>query len=276
MLCPLASNIVVVASVVITLISLTSAIIAGLYYRYHIEIKVWLFANQRCLWFVTEEELDKDKIYDAFISYSHKDEEFIISELVNNLEEGPKPYKLCLHFRNWQPGEFISKNIATSVAESKRTLVILSKNFLESEWGKMEFRTAHKQALDENRARVIIILVGEIPMEELDEEIKAYLSTNTYLKWGDPWFWKRLRYALPHAPKFVKECQTLEKVRIDTDKTDLINEPITPPIQSTPPADKIVFDPMKHDILNVSLVNGTLINKGFINNDLKQKNFISR
>ena len=73
---------VVWASLVIAL--LLGALIGGafaVYYRYTHEIKAWLFAHNLCLWFVTEEELDKDKLYDAFVSYSHKDEEFIVSML---------------------------------------------------------------------------------------------------------------------------------------------------------------------------------------------------
>lgn len=190
---------IMIGCIGISLFGVVIAILTAMYYRYEQKIKIWLYAKKWFLQWVTENELDKNKIYDAFVSYSHEDDEFVVKELVGKLEGGPRPFKLCLHYRDWPAGEWITNQVARSVENSRRTIVVLSKNFLKSEWGKMEFRIAHCQALKERRARVIVIIYGDIPpSSDLDKELQAYLQMNTYVKWGDPWFWEKLRYALPH------------------------------------------------------------------------------
>jgi protein toll len=57
---------------------------------------------------------------------------------------------------------------------------------------------AHQKAIEERRSRIIVIVYGDLEkMTDITPEMQAYLSTNTYVKWSDPWFWQRLKYALP-------------------------------------------------------------------------------
>lgn len=109
--CPINKTILFLVCILIALFGLFVGTVFALYYKYQQEVKVWLFARGLCLWFVTEEELDKDKKYDAFISFSHKDEEFVTDQLVPELETGPNPFKICLHFRDWVVGEYIPNQV---------------------------------------------------------------------------------------------------------------------------------------------------------------------
>lgn len=193
-------------------------------YKYQQNIKVWLFTHQMCLWAVTKEEADINKKYDAFISYANKDEDYVNNVLVPGLECGETKYRVCLHYRDWVPGDYIQNQIDQSIEDSHRTIVILSSNFIENVWGQIEFKTAHSKALKEKSKKIIVIVLGQVPPEsEMDEELKLYLSTRTYLQSDHPRFWENLRYAMPHPQEFLqkrqiktKKTERLQMVQTDT------------------------------------------------------------
>ncbi|GIY21914.1 protein toll [Caerostris darwini] len=181
--------------------------------RYEMHVKVWLYSHG--VTWVKEKDIDRDKQYDAFISFSHKDQNLVIMELIKGIETRDPNVKLFLHYKHFLPGEYIHLNIMRAVHLSKRTVLVLSKSFLESEWCLFEFKAAHVEALKDRVNRIIIIKMNDLPKdEELPEEIQVYLKSTTYLTWGDKYFWDTLLYTLPrsdsppitpdlkHGPKF--------------------------------------------------------------------------
>lgn len=91
-----------------------TGMIFSVFYKFQKNIKIWLYAQNMCLWFVSEEELDEDKIYDAFVVFASPDQ-FLVEDLVLRLEAGPNPYKCCVGIRDWQPGNLFSKLVSKHV-----------------------------------------------------------------------------------------------------------------------------------------------------------------
>ncbi|KAF7270671.1 hypothetical protein GWI33_016392 [Rhynchophorus ferrugineus] len=164
------------------------------------EVRVWLHSRFGLRLFQGTPDTDRDereKLFDAFVSYSSKDEAWVAEVLAPALEP---QYKLCLHYRDFPVGAFLADSIVQAVESSRRTIMVLSENFIKSEWCRFEFKSAHHQVLRDRRRRLIVVLLGEVPHKDLDPDIRLYLKTNFYLQWGDKLFWEKLKYALPDVP----------------------------------------------------------------------------
>ncbi|KAH6926695.1 hypothetical protein HPB50_021210 [Hyalomma asiaticum] len=93
-------------------------------------------------------------------------------------------------------GYLLQDIIRDAVACSRRTLLVLTENFVASEWCRLEFRLAHQRALRDNINRLVIVLVEQLGPGTLDEDLRLYLRTANYLRWGEPNFWDRLLNSL--------------------------------------------------------------------------------
>ena len=190
------STATIVAFVLCALLLLT-VITVILLYKYQGELRVFMFTRFNLHPFDCIDDSDPNKIYDAFISYSGDDYQWVVNTLQRRLENHNPPYKLCLHHRDFQVGALIQENIFKSVDHSKRMLMVLSPSFAKSGWCLLEFRFAHQKVLEDRTNYLIIILFDNVDMAELDDEIKLYTRTNTYVRVSDECFWQKLFYAMP-------------------------------------------------------------------------------
>lgn len=133
--------------------------------------------------------------FDAFVSYAHQDAA-AARQLQRRLEGGRRPLRLCLHERDWVPGEWIPAQIAASVRASRRTVALVSAHFAASPWARAEFREALAYWARDGEARLVAVLLDAPAQIPLDAELKEFVADNTYLRWGEPRFWERLERAL--------------------------------------------------------------------------------
>ena len=95
-----------------------------------------LHAAHDKLWYSLQE-------FDAFVSYSNADFKWVCEELVPRLENRQRPFRLCVHERDFLGGADVVANIIASIDSSRRTLIVLSNTYVQSEWCRFEFKQAH-------------------------------------------------------------------------------------------------------------------------------------
>ncbi|XP_063073796.1 toll-like receptor 13 [Engraulis encrasicolus] len=138
--------------------------------------------------------------YDAFVSYSGRDERWVVESLLPNLEQrGPPFLRLCLHTRDFQLGKDIVENITDGLYQSRRTLCLVSRHFLRSNWCSLEMRLGTYRLQAEHRDVLILVFLEKIPSNLLSahHRLARLVKTRTYMEWPqDPAqqqaFWDRL------------------------------------------------------------------------------------
>ncbi|KAL1476604.1 hypothetical protein MTO96_036393 [Rhipicephalus appendiculatus] len=168
--------------------------LSATYLRYKRGLRAWLRGHgisglARC----TVED-DTEKVFDMFVSFSSKDIDLVHVELLPRLEAMGLSY--CTYERNFKGGYLLQDIIRDAVASSRRTLLVLTENFLASEWCRLEFRLAHQRALQDDISRLVIVRVDELEPGALDKDLRLYVRSANYLRWGEPNFWDRLVHSL--------------------------------------------------------------------------------
>ncbi|XP_062373829.1 toll-like receptor 13 [Sardina pilchardus] len=124
--------------------------------------------------------------YDVFVSHADKDERWVMEELLPNLERrGPPFLKLCLHSRDFQLGKDIVENITDSLYRSRRTLCLVSRHYLRSNWCSLEMRLGTYRLQVEHRDVLILVFLEKIPSNLLSahHRLARLVKTRTYIEW---------------------------------------------------------------------------------------------
>ncbi|MBD3340650.1 MAG: TIR domain-containing protein [Candidatus Lokiarchaeota archaeon] len=102
--------------------------------------------------------------YDIFISYSHKNQDWVYTHLLKRLER--EDFRICIDFRDFRIGAPLIKEMERAIIQSKKILLIFSPEYLSGEW--TEFECVISQAIDpaarERRILPIMYRYCDLPL----------------------------------------------------------------------------------------------------------------
>ncbi|XP_063050315.1 toll-like receptor 13 [Engraulis encrasicolus] len=131
-----------------------------------------------------------------------KDERWVHRELLPNLET-EQGWRLCLHHRDFEPGKPIIDNIVEGIYSSRKTICVVTRDYLGSEWCSREIQVASFRLFDEKKDVLILVFLEDIPAQHLSpyHRMRKLVKKQTYLCWPKPGedksvFWQKLRMAL--------------------------------------------------------------------------------
>ncbi|VDI69696.1 Hypothetical predicted protein [Mytilus galloprovincialis] len=144
-------------------------------------------------------ENNLDYIYDAFVSYSDDDREFVLNDCIEHIEnEGNS--KLCVHQRDFVPGEDITDNILHAIESSRKTICIITRSFLQSYYCMFEFNMARMESIHSRNGKNILFLVfyEQLLPEELPLVLYEVIQKQTYIEfpndeYGNRIFWEKIK-----------------------------------------------------------------------------------
>ncbi|EDW18728.2 toll-like receptor 13 isoform X2 [Drosophila mojavensis] len=151
-------------------------------------------------------ESDPSVIYDIFISYCQNDRQWLLDELLPNVEKSGD-ISICLHERDFQIGVTILDNIISSMDRSRSLMLLISSKFLLSHWCQFEMYLAQHRIFEMSKEHLILVFLEDIPRSKRPKTLQYLMDIKTYIKWPSKGnkqpsleerklFWKRLRKSL--------------------------------------------------------------------------------
>ena len=150
---------------------------------------------------VRETEVNRKYQYDLFVSYATDDYQFVTGEMYSKLEEAG--LTMCLHQKDFLPGNAIAENIVQAVRDSKLTLIVLSPAFVESRWCMYEFNMARMENIysREGENMLFVVMYENVDLTTVTPEMRDCLETESYLAFPQDeteqlYFWQILTQRL--------------------------------------------------------------------------------
>lgn len=147
--------------------------------------------------------------YDAFISYSHGDQDWVRDTLLPTLEQNG--INAIIDYRDFEAGAPSITEMERAVKESRKTILVLTPNYIKSSWSEFELALAGTLDPAGRERRILPILLEKC-------EIPLRIKYLTYLNFSDPatlnFQWKKLFSAFNKKARQIPVRQIVQPQRL--------------------------------------------------------------
>lgn len=163
-------------------------VVKGLLYRYKWRIK-YMYYNAKSRYKARRCEKKEHPVkyrFDAFISFAEEDQHLFIDEILRI--ERSEHVRYCIHSRDFIPGTNIADNIVNTIRNSRRTVCMLSINYVRSLWCMFEFNMARMEGIysasrhGENVTLLVVLNENVIAHRDLSPSMISLMESQSYLK----------------------------------------------------------------------------------------------
>ena len=119
---------------------------------------------------LTDHLSKEDLINQLFISYSSKDFGWVSENLISVFERNLIDYSI--HSRDFEIGRPIVQNMADSVYSSRQVLIVLSENYLASNFCREELHMAVQREMDGGDSSLILVKINNMKKKQLPAALR--------------------------------------------------------------------------------------------------------
>nr|XP_056709012.1 toll-like receptor 5 [Euleptes europaea] len=181
---------------------------------------VWYKTVTRAVFKDPQPQLDgKIHRYDAYLCYSSTDFEWVQKSLIVHLDtqySDKNRFTLCFEHRDFLPGEDHIDNIRDAIWNSKKTICVVTKQFLKDGWCVEAFNFAQSRFFSDLKDVLIMVVAGSLSQYQLlkYQPIRVFMQRGHYLRWPEDdqdveWFLNTLSHQILKE-KTVKKPRSLE------------------------------------------------------------------
>ncbi|NXB70592.1 TLR5 protein, partial [Donacobius atricapilla] len=164
--------------------------------------------------------------YDAYLCYSKNDFEWVQNSLLKHLDSqyfDKNRFTLCFEERDFLPGEEHINNIRDAIWNSRKTICIVTRQFLKDGWCVEAFNFAQSRYFCDLKDVLIMVVVGSLSQYQLKKHkpIRNFLQRSQCLRWPEDyqdvdWFLDNLSCQILKEKKVERKTNDIELQRIAT------------------------------------------------------------